>query len=241
MKILEERCGGWAYWVCLPPHFREDAGYPLACLLLNSPGSGTMEQAMTILSPKIQSGILPPFLLAGLAPEDPNGAYTPWLGKAVFRGGGDFGGRAGETVRFLEERFLPGLESRFPVLPRPALLGYSLAGLCALYALYETDRFGSFGSLSGSLWYEGWLPFMEGNRPKNGAARVYLSLGSGEERSRNPVLATMGERTRAAARLLRGQLPQGGTFYEESPGGHFKDVPQRHARALEWLMEKDPS
>lgn len=239
MKIIQERCDDWDCRVCLPPQFREGERYPLACLLLNSPGSEMMEQALALLPPESEGGP-PSFLLAGLAPRDTDSAYTPWPGKAVFRGGGDFGGKAGETVRFLEERFLPGLEGRFPLLPRPALLGYSLAGLCALYALYETDRFGSFGSLSGSLWYGGWLPFMEGRRPKNSAARVYLSLGSGEERSRNPVLAAVGERTRAAALVLQGQLPGDGVFYEESPGGHFKDIPQRHARALCWLMKKDP-
>ena len=67
-------------------------------------------------------------------------------------------------------------------------------------------------------------------------ARVYLSLGRNEEKSRSPRLAAVGNATRAAHDLLS----RDGTIAETTlvwhDGGHFSGVPDRMAAAMTWLV-----
>lgn len=87
-----------------------------------------------------------PFALAVIPVTDWEGELSPWPAKAVFRGGGDFGDGAGETVRALEKDILPAVRAALGSPNAPCYVaGYSLAGLFALYALYET------GCLEGAL------------------------------------------------------------------------------------------
>jgi predicted alpha/beta superfamily hydrolase len=110
----------------------------------------------------------------------------------------------------------------------------------SLYALYNSGAFGRIGSLSGSLWYDGWIDYMNTRLPVNTGARVYLSLGSSEEHSRNKRMAAVGDCTRKASGILAGQLtsPENLTL-EWNRGGHFADIPLRFAQALLWLMRED--
>ena len=65
---------------------------------------------------------------------------------------------------------------------------------------------------------------------------VYLSLGDREEKTRSPVMATVGERIREAKKRL---LEQGvDCTLEWNPGNHFKDADIRIAKAFAWVMGK---
>lgn len=79
--------------------------------------------------------------------------FTPWpapgLGETAF---------TGQAGRYLEEllgRALPEAARHAPLSGRRAILGYSLGGLFALWALLEGAPFARAASLSGSLWYDG--------------------------------------------------------------------------------------
>ena len=65
---------------------------------------------------------------------------------------------------------------------------------------------------------------------------VYLSLGDREERTRNPVLSTVGDRIREAYELLRDT----GTdcVLEWNRGNHFKEPDLRTAKAFAWLINR---
>ena len=65
--------------------------------------------------------------------------------------------------------------------------------------------------------------------------RVYLSLGDREEKARNPVMATVGNRIREAHALLREQGIS--CTLEWNAGNHFADTDQRTAKAFLWVME----
>ena len=65
---------------------------------------------------------------------------------------------------------------------------------------------------------------------------VYLSLGDKEERTRNPVMATVGDRIRAAYVLLQKQDVK--CILEWKKGNHFKDADLRTAKAFTWLMNE---
>ena len=82
--------------------------------------------------------------------------------------------------------------------------GYSLAGLFALWAAYQTDVFKGVAAASPSMWFPGFADYMRENIIH--AKFVYLSLGDKEEKTRNPVMAAVGDRIREAYGLLREQV-----------------------------------
>ena len=110
--------------------------------------------------------------------------------------------------------------------------GYSLAGLFALWAAYRTDVFCAVAAASPSLWFPDFYEFMEKNEIKTD--KVYLSLGDREEKTRNPVMATVGERIRKAHVLLKERNVN--CILEWNEGNHFKDADIRTAKAFAWVM-----
>ena len=166
------------------------------------------------------------FCLAAVQAENWNRDLSPWEAPAVF-GNGDFGGKAAET--------LDGILEMFRDDPRRLVLGgYSLAGLFALWAATRTDRFAGIAAASPSVWFPGFTDYLRENPVRSGA--VYLSLGDREERTRNPVMAEVGNRIREAEEILKGQGVK--TVLEWNPGNHFRDADGRTARAFAWALNE---
>ena len=67
------------------------------------------------------------------------------------------------------------------------------------------------------------------------SAAVYLSLGNREEKTRNPVMSTVGDRMRAAYALLQGKNVS--CTLEWNSGGHFQQPDRRTAKAFAWVLE----
>ncbi len=166
------------------------------------------------------------FCLLAVPVGDWNGDLSPWPAPAVF-GTEAFAGRGRQT--------LEGILSLCADRRREYYLGgYSLAGLFALWAGYETDAFAGVAAASGSVWYPGFDAYTAARRPRTG--RVYLSLGDREARTRNPVMATVADRMQALHTRLEGQgIP---CVLEWNPGNHFRDPHLRTARALSWLLSR---
>jgi hypothetical protein len=78
------------------------------------------------------------------------------------------------------------------------------------------------------------MDYLRENPIRSGS--VYLSLGDREEKTRNPVMATVGERIRETQDLLRAQGVD--TVLEWNRGNHFQDADLRTARAFAWLLNK---
>lgn len=166
--------------------------------------------------------------------DDWNRELSPWQAEKCLRNGGDFGGRAGEYLDRLA-REIPEFEQKCGLTPaRRAICGYSLAGLCALYALYATDIFCGAVSASGSLWFDGWLDFMRRNAPKKPETCAYLSVGDREARTRNSRLAGVEDCTREAAKIFAAQGVR--TEFALNPGNHFRDCGLRLARGVDGLF-----
>ena len=175
--------------------------------------------------------------LAGFACADWNTQLTPWPAPPLFKKEPPFAGEAQKTLEWLRRHLLPataGAAGLQAVPQSTAILGYSLAGLFALWALYAGGCFGACASCSGSLWYNGWQEYMAAQRVPAGS-RVYLSLGSAEERARNPRMAAVGGATRAAAQLLQADPGVAQTTLQWHSGGHFSNPPGRLGQALAWL------
>ena len=159
----------------------------------------------------------------------------PWPAAPVF-GRQAFGGGAAATLEQLIGQAMPALEGGHPLPARRYYLcGYSLAGLFALWAGCRTDRFAGIVAASPSVWYPEWSGWAETHAMQ--APRVYLSLGDREERTRNPVMATVGNAIRRQHRLLTDVGVD--CRLEWNPGNHFADPDQRTARGMIWMVKEN--
>ncbi len=146
-----------------------------------------------------------------------------------------FGGRAGDTLAWLEQA-VPRIRRQYSIKEdgKAILGGYSLAGLFALWAATQTDALYGVAAASPSVWFPGWSEY-EAAHPIQ-AQRVYLSLGDREEHTKNQTMAAVGDniRTLHSALIQRGKA----CTLEWNAGGHFKDADLRTARAFAWVMEE---
>jgi len=166
------------------------------------------------------------FCLIALQIDNWNAELSPWPAPAVF-GREDFGDGAADTLKIVLQYCADLHKTYF-------LGGYSLAGLFALWAACQTDVFRGAAAASPSVWFPGFMDYLRENTIRSGS--VYLSLGDREEKTRNPVMATVGERIRETQELL---IAQGvDSVLEWNRGNHFQDADLRTARAFAWLLNK---
>lgn len=155
-----------------------------------------------------------------------NEELSPWHAPAVF-GNEDFGDGAADTLKKILD--LCADDSRTYYIG-----GYSLAGLFALWASFQTDRFAGVAAASPSIWFPGFTEFMREHACKSRA--VYLSLGDKEAKTRNPVMATVGDGIRDGYEILRAQGIS--STMEWNPGNHFRDPDLRTAKAFAWILKE---
>ena len=171
-----------------------------------------------------------PFSLVAFMIKDWNQELTPWAAPPVF-GKTPFGDGAEKTLEFITNQLLPEVQENIPHL---ILGGYSLAGLFALWAGYQTERFEGIAAASPSVWYPQWVDFASENKPL--AKSVYLSLGDKEEKAKNPVMAQVGNAIRKQHELLTRQGIN--SIIEWNAGNHFVDSDKRTAKGFAWVMNK---
>ncbi|MBQ6382343.1 MAG: esterase [Clostridia bacterium] len=166
------------------------------------------------------------FRLTAFRVGDWNRDLSPWEAPPVF-GQEGFGGRARDTLEEILTYCTDGTKTYI-------IGGYSLAGLFALWAACETDVFSGVAAASPSVWFPGFPAYLRDHEIRSG--HVYLSLGDREERTRNPVMRTVGDEIRAAYALLR----ERGTdcVLEWNEGNHFRDADARTAKAFSWVMKR---
>ena len=167
------------------------------------------------------------FRLIAAKVDDWNYELSPWKASAVF-GNEDFGDGA---VRTLEQILtLCTDKSRTYYIG-----GYSLAGLFSLWAAYQTDVFSGIAAASPSVWFPGFIDYMKEYKIKS--KNVYLSLGNKEEKTRNPVMAKVGDCIREGHAWIKAEGVN--CTLEWNQGGHFKEPMTRTARAFAWVMQQN--
>ena len=182
---------------------------------------------------KIECRTNAPFILAAFRIYDWNSELSPWTAPPVF-GNQVFGNGALDTLTFMETKLIPEIISQFD-LPEniPVMIGgYSLAGLFSLWSVYNSERFSAVAAASPSVWFPKWDEYMRTHSPK--ADCVYLSLGDKEEKTKNKVMATVGERIREQYELLKNT----NCTLEWNKGNHFKEPDIRTAKAFSWCIER---
>ena len=188
-----------------------------------------------------------PGYLHAVSPEDAsiltisvpdwNRDLSPWPEKACFKGSEAFRGEAKAFLRAIQDDILPKAERALGLEnPVRSITGYSLAGLFALYAMFETELFTNCASVSGSLWYEGFLDYIKKRKEAKERKIVYLSLGDREELTRNERLSKVGVCTKETAEILKGLKYE--ARFEYNKGNHFFEPEKRMLRAIDFIFKK---
>ena len=166
------------------------------------------------------------FCLTAVKVNDWNKDLSPWEAPAVF-GIENFGSGASDTLKEIlslctdkDKKYYIG--------------GYSLAGLFSLWVSVQTDRFEGVAAASPSVWFPDFLDYIRERKPL--CKKIYLSLGDKEEKTKNPVMAMVGDKIRE----LDSFLVQEGfdCVLEWNEGNHFKDFDIRTAKAFASLMNR---
>lgn len=173
-----------------------------------------------------------PFNLVAFAVGNWMDDLTPWTAPPAF-GKQPFGSGAHETLRFINDILLPSLTERWGKMT-VVVGGYSLAGLFSLWAGYNSNLFDGIAAASPSVWYPGWMDYIESREMH--ARAVYLSLGDRESHTKNPVMAHINDAIRRQYELLR--TSDRTAAIEWNPGNHFVDSEKRMARAFAWVASR---
>ena len=166
------------------------------------------------------------FCLTAIKVNDWNKDLSPWVAPAVF-GIENFGNGASDTLSEIlslctdkDKKYYIG--------------GYSLAGLFSLWAIVQTGRFEGVAAASPSVWFPDFLDYIRERKPL--CKKIYLSLGDKEEKTRNPVMATVGDKIRELDSFLAQQGFD--CVLEWNEGNHFKDFDIRTAKAFASVMNR---
>ena len=162
-----------------------------------------------------------------------NDDLTPWLAAGVFKKAKPFGGKAASFLNKLTDEIIPKTEKELGVAnAERTILGVSLSGLFAVWSAFNTDAFTNIISISGSLWYDGFVEWMEEQTPSPQLKKVCMLLGEKEKNSKEKRMATVEERTLAAANILKAKS-QAAVSFELVEGTHFSPIMPRLERTFE--------
>lgn len=172
-------------------------------------------------------------LIVVIGDVDWNNDLTPWPAEGVFKKAKPFGGHAALFLDKLTREIIPEAEKQLSIEEAErTILGVSLSGLFAIWSMFETDTFTNIISISGSLWYDGFLEWMEEQTLSPSVRKVCMLLGEKEKLAKDKRMATVEERTFAAADVIRSKS-QATVMFELVDGTHFSPIMPRLERAFE--------
>ena len=162
-----------------------------------------------------------------------NDDLTPWPAEGVFKKAKPFGGKAATFLNKLTHEAIPHTEKDLGIEDAErTLLGVSLSGLFAVWSAFNTDAFTNIISISGSLWYDGLVEWMQEQTPSPQLEKVCMLLGEKEKNAKEKRMSTVEERTFAAADILKAKS-QASVCFELVEGTHFSPIMPRLERAFE--------
>ena len=179
----------------------------------------------------------PPFTLVAISGLDWNHDMTPWHSPPAFKNAEPCTGGADDYLRLLTQQIVPMAEKEISAKPCwRGIAGYSLAGLFALYAVYQTELFSRVGCVSGSLWFPGIKEYILSHEPKQWPEGIYFSLGEKESKTRNPVLKNVRQATEEIFAFYKAKGMD--TVFQLNEGNHYDHAAERTAAGIHWLLSK---
>lgn len=178
-----------------------------------------------------------PFTLVAISDLDWNHDMVPWDSPPAFKNADPCIGGADDYLRILTEEIIPTTEKKITGVPSwRGLAGYSLAGLFALYSIYQTDLFSRVGVISGSLWFPGIKEYIFSREPKRWLDCMYFSLGDKESKTRNAVLKSVQQNTEEIHAFYQGKGID--TVFQLNPGNHYNHAAERTAAGIVWMLDR---
>lgn len=160
---------------------------------------------------------------------------TPWYCPPLSEKDTPCTGGADEYLKLLLSEILPKAKGMIKgEAPHISIAGYSLAGLFALYSMYQCDSFDRVASMSGSLWFPDFKDYCFNHTMKRIPAKVYLSLGDAEAKTSQPLLKTVQDNTGKIAEHYRKSGMN--VTWELNSGNHFKDAAMRSAKGIAAIL-----
>lgn len=212
-----------------------DLAGPCVCLPEYTEGSVAPERLGRDVWERCQELGCPGFTLVAFSIRSWDDDLSPWEAPPILKNGDPFGGKAPSQLALLEEEILPQAEAGLALHPESYVLaGYSMAGLFATWAAFQTKRFSAIASASGSLWFPGFADYVAAHKTCGSLERAYFSLGDKEAKTRNPVMRKVEEATRAIEGSLKGQGID--SCFVLNPGNHFHQSDLRMARGIGWVL-----
>lgn len=180
-------------------------------------------------------GIQDSFSFCVLDVKDWDKYLTPWEANGIMKNR-CFDGCGRELLDDIETIVVSNLKKLLGDDLEIFIAGYSLAGLFALWSVYESDIWAGAVSCSGSLWYPDWIDFAKKNYVKD-SCKIYLSLGNVEEKTKHPLMQKVGENTRKQYEYLQKDENITNTILEWNEGGHFTNVDERIVKGMQWVLK----
>ena len=176
------------------------------------------------------------YVLCELMVESWDDMLTPWPADACMKDR-KFTGNGAVLFRKIKEKLIPYLKKQFPDCDHNFYIaGYSLAGLFAIWTLYESEIFDGAVCCSGSLWYPGWKEYISKHFLSK-KSKVYLSLGKKEEKTKHVFMKQIGDNTRQQYMCLKQDDNTTAVTLEWNEGGHFADTVERVANGISWMLK----
>jgi len=214
-KVLAETR---TYWIHTPFKYKtgKDA-YPV--LVLQDPES-EFTLAVAAVDMLSDSGRIPPMIVVGIKNTNRTRDMTPSRPAKPF--GGSAGG-ADKFLAFIADELLPTIDRMYRTRPYRVLVGHSLGGLFAVYALMNRpDAFQGYIAISPSLWWDGQAlvkaapPFFATH--KDLRSDLYLTMGSeGQE--------MLGGAWKLSAVLEESKIPDLRWQFKRSPDEDHGTIP----------------
>ncbi len=160
---------------------------------------------------------------------------SPWPAGQVVSKEDHFTGEADAYLTILEEKILPYVQSLLPESRTNILMGYSMGGLFALYAAHHSREFDAYAAPSASVWYPDFLEYAEKTGFEKKPACIYLSLGDRESRTKHPYLSQTEPNMEKLYEIYTSKNIA--SVFEKNPGNHFKNIPMRTAKGINWVLQ----
>ena len=202
-------------------------------VLIHPTGKHELDNISSVFD-KIRSENDKRFCLASFEVEKWNAELSPWCASQAF-GNEPFGDGASDTLKYITDSLIPALAGMQNLNNSVKYIcgGYSLAGLFSLWAAYNSDVFSAVSCCSPSVWIEGWTEYTSTRNPM--VKNIYLSIGSKENRTGNPVLKTVRERIEFQHEILT--VNKINTSLEINHGNHFQDNIERVVKGYLWCLD----
>ena len=161
-----------------------------------------------------------------------NDDLTPWPADGVFKKAKPFGGQTAEFLDKLTREIIRETEKHLGIeSPERTLVGVSLSGLFAVWSAFNTDAFTNIISISGSLWYDGFVDWMEEHTPSPSIKKGCMLLGEKEKYAKEKRMATVEECTNTAVNILK-EKSCADVVFELVEGTHFSPILPRLEKAF---------